>query len=299
MTRWEGKSRGGVSGHKFFVFIIKHFGVSFAYFFLSIVAVYFLFSSKRTFSAIFFYFNKIHKNSKLKSFFMVYRNYCMLGKMLVDKVAMLTGADKKYICDFEDDYQIRKLIEGNTGGIIINAHVGNWEIAGQLLERFETKVNILMFDAEHEKVKQYMSDVLTNKNVNFIIIKEGYDHLAKIEKALLNRELIAMNGDRFMSGNRTMSCGFLGMNAEFPVSPYYMAGKYKVPVLYAFAMKESKKYYRIYATEKHYVEGFESMNTRDKCLAEALRDYVSVLENMVKKYPLQWFNYYNFSNQTL
>ena len=299
MAEWEGKTRGGVSGYKFFVFIIKHLGVSFAYFFLKIVAVYFLFSSHKTFKTTYFYFNKVHKFSKVKSFFSVYQNYCMLGKTLVDKVALLSGAEHNFSYNFSDDYRIRELVDENSGGIIVNAHVGNWEIAGQLLEKFDTRINILMFEAEHERVNKYLANVLSNKKVDFIIIKDGFDHLEKIEKALLNNEIIAMNGDRFMEGNRTMTCTFMGRDAEFPISPYYMAGKFKVPVLYAFAMKEGKKFYHIYATEKKWVHGFNSMKTREAGLQQAVNDYASTLEMMVRKYPLQWFNYYNFWNQTL
>ena len=58
-VNWEGKTKGGVQGHKFFIFILKTFGLGFAYFFLRIVAFYyFLFDPNR--KIVFNYFREIH-----------------------------------------------------------------------------------------------------------------------------------------------------------------------------------------------------------------------------------------------
>lgn len=294
MTQWDGKTRGGVTGHKIFVFFIKNFGISFSYFFLKLVAVYFLFSSSQAYKSIFFYFNQIHKQSKPKSFLNTYRNFCMLGKILVDKIALLSGAEKRFTFNFDGEEHLHALASNKTGGILVNAHVGNWEIAGQLLERIDTKVNILMFDAEHRQVKKYMSEVLTNRNIGFIIIGNDLKHLEKIRDALNNHEIIAMNGDRFMEGNRTITFDFLGKSAEFPVSPFYMAGKFNVPILYVFAMKESKFHYHFYATPPKKFENFNNLKLREQNLKSLVFEYVKLLENKIKEYPLQWFNYYKF-----
>jgi predicted LPLAT superfamily acyltransferase len=37
-----------------------------------------------------------------------------------------------------------------------------------------------------------------------------------------------------------------------------------------------------------------SLEKRKIYLEEAVQDYVATLERMVRKYPLQWFNYYDF-----
>ena len=227
-----------------------------------------------------------------------YHNFCMLGKVIVDKIALLSGSYTKFTYTFDGENHLRTLAAAQTGGILVNAHVGNWEFAGQLLERLDTPINILMYDAEHENIKKYLATVLENKNVRFIIIKDSYTHLEKIRKALVNKEIIAMNGDRFMPGNKTLTCKFLGRDADFPVSPFYMAGKYDVPVVYVFAMKESASHYHFYASPPRKLEHFASFHQREKALKSIVNEYVATLENIVIKYPLQWFNYYYFWKQT-
>jgi predicted LPLAT superfamily acyltransferase len=298
MNQWKGQTRGGITGYRIFVFFIRTFGLSFSYFFLKIVAVYFLFSSGEAHKASYNYYRHGLKLGKIKAYFKVYSNYVAFGKVLVDRIAVLSGFVKRYTYDFDGEHHLRKMVEDKTGGILVNAHVGNWEIAGQLLERLNTRINVLMFDAEHEKIKQYMSGVLVNKNVNIIVIKDGISHLEKIKEALENKEIIAMNGDRFFEGNKVISCPFLGKEALFPVGPFYMAGKYKVPVTYAFAMKESKTHYHFYATPPRWIENFNQLKERDNSLKQVVTEYAAELERIVKRYPNQWFNFYDFWRHT-
>jgi predicted LPLAT superfamily acyltransferase len=184
----------------------------------------------------------------------------------------------------------------DNGGLLISAHVGNWEIAGQLLNRLEKKVNIILFDAERQQIKGYLSDVLANRNVHFIVIKDDYSHLVEIRQALANKEIVAMHGDRYIEGNKTVVVDFMGRPAKFPLGPVNMAAKFKVPVSFVFAIKATPKHYHFYATPLQYIPYPGSLKQRDATLTEAVKIYVKKLEGILLKYPLQWFNYYDFWN---
>jgi predicted LPLAT superfamily acyltransferase len=144
MANWEGKTRGGLLGYRIFVFFIKTLGIRFAYMFLYFVAPYFIFFSRKSYKAQFFYYRHIHHYTAVKSFFSAYLNFCLLGKTLVDKIAVLSGLRDKYTFNFEGEHYLRQMVSDGTGGILINAHVGNWDIAGQLLERLDTTIHVLM-----------------------------------------------------------------------------------------------------------------------------------------------------------
>ena len=294
MANWQGKSRGGLFGYMFFVFIIKKLGISFAYFLLRIVALYFLLFSSKQKKAIREFYRRGFKYSASKSYFAVYKNYCTFGEVLVDKIAVLSGMKHKYTFDFDGEENLRKLAEKKKGGILINSHVGNWEIAGQLLERIDVKINLLMFDGEVAAIKKYMSDVLVNKNIKIIAIKPDMTHVEQISSALHNGELIVIGGDRYMSGNKVLTCNFMGYEADYPAGPFYLAGKFNVPVIFAFAMKESKRHYHFYATSPKVMHEFNNPEKRQKVLNSFAQDFAAETEKMIKKYPLQWFNYYNF-----
>lgn len=291
MSSWKGQTRGGVLGYKIFVWTLKFIGISFAYFLLYFVVTYFIFTSGKAFGSLYRYFHKIQKYSRFRSLISIYRNYYIFGQVLLDKLAMLAGFQSKFTFDFEGEEYLRQM---DKGGLLISAHVGNWEIAGQLLNRLEKKINILLLDAEHQQIKMYLSDVLTNRNVNFIVIREDYSHLPEIKKAFEQGEIIAIAGDRFIEGNKIMVFDFLGKPAPFPVGPVNIAARFRVPVSYVFAIKESKKHYHFYATPLRLVPFSLNLKKRDEFLREALGAFVGAFEKIVRKYPLHWFNYYDF-----
>ena len=290
MEPWEGKTRGGVLGYKIFVWTLSTLGISFAYFLLRFVVVYFVFTSGKAFGSVYRYFREHQNFGILKSLISIYRNYYVFGQILVDKLALLAGFQQKFTFDFEGEEYLRQM---DQGGLLISGHVGNWEIAGQLLLRLEKKINILMYDAEHQKIKGYLADVL-KRNVGFIIIRDDYSHLQQIKEAFARGEIIAMHGDRHMEGNKTVVTEFLGKQAAFPLGPVNLASRFNVPASFVFAVKESKTHYHFYASPLQHIAFSNNLKKREIILSESVKKFVDAFETIVRKYPLQWFNYYDF-----
>ncbi len=291
MQSWQGKTRGGVLGYRIFVWTLKYLGLSFAYFLLYFVVTYYIFASRKAFRSIFSFFHETMKFSFLKSLSSVYRNYYNFGQVLIDKIAMLAGFQSNFTFDFEGEEYLRQM---ENGGLLISGHIGNWEIAGQLLNRLEKNINIILFDAEHQQIKGYLSEVLTNRRVNFIVIREDYSHLQEIRDALDRKEIIAMHGDRYLEGNKLVVLDFLGKPAPFPVGPVNLAARFGVPVSFVFAVKETNTHYHFFATPLRVVEFSRNLAKRNEILRETVQVYVSALEKTVKRFPLQWYNYYDF-----
>jgi predicted LPLAT superfamily acyltransferase len=295
MSNWKGQTKGNVLGLKIFVFLLKHGGLSAAYFLLRFVAAYyFLFawdSSKYTW----YYFNKRLGFGWIKSLVSIYQNYFVFGQTLIDKVVIMSGIKHPFKVESLGDWHLYDMAKNKTGGILISAHLGNWEIAGHLLKKLEYTVNIVMFDAEHEKVKSYLTGVMQErKNLKVIVVRNDMSHIFEISNALANKEIICMHGDRYVEGGNPIKVPFLGADAYFPTGPFFLAARYNVPISYVFAMKESSKHYRFYATEPkiYHLERGSSKNPIE--LKKIVGDYVVEFEKIVRKYPLQWFNYYDF-----
>lgn len=293
MPSWEGKTRGGVMGYRIFIWILKYTGLSFAYFLLSFVVIYFIFTSKKAVRSIYLFNKRIMKFSTQQAMINVYRNYHIFGQILLDKIAMLADFQQRFTFNFEGEEYLRQM---DNGGLLISAHIGNWEIAGQLLNRLEKRINIILFDAEHQKIKGFLSEKLSRRNVNFIIIRDDFSHLAEIRQALANKEIIAMHGDRFIEGNKTMELDFMGHAAQFPVGPVNMAARFGVPVSYVYAVKETHSHYHFYATPLYRIPFSGNLQKRDQAFRDALKIYVQSIEKVLRKYPCQWFNYYDFWN---
>lgn len=289
---WQGKSKGGFWGYRFFVFILRKLGISFTYFFIRIVAVYYLFFSFKSFKYTFFYFHSILKYNSIKSFAKIYKNYILLGEVLVDKMASLLGFDDIFTYQFDGEEQLKEIIDGNKGGILIGAHIGNWEIASHHLNRFQGKVHLLMLDAEQKKIKQLLENISINypENVNIIIVKNDFSHIYQVSKALQDKEIVCIHGDRFLKDSKTENINFLGKSALFSTGPFILASKFKVPVCYFYGMKEKNKHYHLFAFTSQY----NSTKYNKFLPKDMLLEYTSNLESIIKKYPEQWFNYFHF-----
>lgn len=294
MSTWEGKTRGGAVGYRIFIFFLKNINIRFSYAVLRFVAAYFwLFSNRKP--LLYFYQDRLQFNRK-KSYKSIYKNYVMLGECLLDKIVVMAGLKNKFTYDFVGEEYLHQLAKEKKGGILIGAHVGNWEIAGQLLKRIETKVHIVMLDAEHQKIKELLNDVMKER-MSIIPITNSYDHLYTIEEALKNGEFIAIHGDRFLIGAKTVACNFLGEEAQFPTGPFYMASKFKAPVCFVSAIKKSRFHYQFSATKPEILPFPGKLKTRNQDLEKLVEPYVENLELIVRKNPTQWFNFYPFWTQ--
>ena len=288
---WKGKTRGGLLGYKIFVFVLKKLGLKSAYFLLRLVSAYFVLFAPSASKHIYRYFRDIHHQSVSRAIISVFSNFYIFGQTLIDKTAIMSGATNKFTYDFDGEEHLHQLKEMGRGGMLISAHLGNWDIAGFLLKRIDVKINIVMFEAEHEKIKSYMDNIVKNNNVNVIPIKQDMSHIISIKKAINNNELICMHGDRFVEGSRVSRQEFMGKQAFFPTGVFSIVDKLNVPYTIVYCLKEK-------SNSLHYKLSSTEIQDNHKGTSEILADYVKTLEGKVKQYPHQWFNYYNFWNET-
>lgn len=285
--QWEGKSKGTVLGYKIFIFSINNLGIRAAYGLLYFVALYYFFFAGKGTASIYYYFRNRLQNSWVKSVLSIYKSYYTFGKTIIDKAAISSGLKKLYTYKFDGVETIIDLLDKKQGGIMISAHVGNFEIAEFFFAEIDTRsqISLVTTDAERKNIKQYMEKVTMRSKIKFILIKEDLSHVFEINNALSSGELICFTGDRYMSGAKVMSESLLGKNANFPAGPFLLASRLNVPVLFVYVMKESNKHYHLYSRRAE---------SKARDAQGLLKEYTQSVEWMLRKYPLQWFNYFDF-----
>ncbi len=285
MAEWEGKSKGTPLGYKIFIFIINKIGTTAAYLLLyPVVAYYVLFSTKSN-RAIKQYFSKLKAYTPKKIKTSLFSNYYNMGQTLIDKIAIISAGELKFEIEREGMVNLKEMDAQKTGGFLIGAHMGNWEIAGHLMKIYTTPVNIVLLDGEEEQIKNVMDGAMGDRHFKTIPIRDDMSHIFKIHEAARNKEFICIHGDRFLPGQKTLEAPFLGDTAAFPAGPFTMASKLGLPVSFVYGMKETATHYHFYCTKP--ILGQVSKN-------EILASYIQKLEEMVMRYPNQWFNFYPF-----
>lgn len=287
MTQWQGKSGGTLLGYKIFIFFIQKIGVKSAYFVLYFVALYYYLFARKSNKAIFSYFRNRMGFSWIKAKVSVYKSYLTFGKTLIDKVAINAGLRNKFTYEFDGIETLQRLLADKKGGILISAHIGNFEVAEKFFADidFDMQINVITTDMERNEIKEYLESVSEKSALKNIIIKDDMSHIFEINAALSNNELICFTGDRFFDGNKTLEANFLGKKAQFPMGPFLIASRLKVPVVFVYVMKEPNLHYYLYARQAQ---------VKHRDAQHLLETYAANLESMLEKYPLQWFNYFDF-----
>lgn len=289
MSTWDGQSKGNRLGYAIFIFLLRWGGVKPAYLLLRFVVLYYIwFVPKATRPLRELYSTRLGfdkgKTSKL-----IRKNILTFGQTIIDRIIVMSGLKHRFTVERTGGHYLNELAEGGKGGIIVSAHIGNYELAGHLLQRLDSVINIVMYDGEAQQIKQYLDKVTGPKTFNIIFIREDMSHIYEMSAALGRNELICIHADRYVPGNRTIAHTFLGAIAHFPLGPFVLASKLRASVCFVFAVKQATYQYHFYGYQPKTYEG------RGTTGAELmLHDYVALLEEKVRQYPEQWFNYFDF-----
>jgi len=286
-TEWDGKSRGTVFGFKVFVFFIKNFGIQAAYNLMHLPVPYFCLFSRKNVRGLRYYFRKRLKYSWFKTVVSIYKTYFVFGQTLVDKIAISSGLRDDYTFEFDGEHLMKEALKLQKGGILISAHIGNFDLAqyffkGRLMN---TSISIVISDQDHQNIKEYLSQYLKKDEMQFIIVKDDLSHIFEISAALAQNRIICISGDRYLENTKCMEAELLGKTAKFPMGPFHLGSRLDVPVMYVYVMREPNRHYHLYA---RHVE-IKTRNPQD-----LLEKYTQSVTEIVNKYPLQWFNFYDF-----
>lgn len=294
MSDWDGQSKGSLLGYKILIFILKHTHIQVTYFIVWFIALYYYFSTRK--KDIRHFYRQVLSYGSINTELSIFRNYFIFGKTLLDKFAVLSGTTEKFTYDHEGEQHIYDMANAGKGGIIIGAHAGNWEIAGHLLSRYNRPVHVLIYDGERSNLKELIEETTGTKSYHVIAVKDDdMEHIYDIKDALSKGDLIAMHGDRFRDNSKTHLCDFFGKKAKFPLGPYYLAAQFDVPFCFVYTMKDTNSHYHFYSSPPLRIN-FSNPKSKVEDIKTKSELYAKELEKMIKKYPLQWFNYYNFWN---
>jgi predicted LPLAT superfamily acyltransferase len=287
MSHWKGQSKGSVLGYRIFVFCIQKLGIRTAYLLLVFVAFYYFMTAWNSNRSLYYYLRYRLRYSLGATVIGFYRSYFTFGKVLIDKTAISAGMRNKFTYEFDGIEILKSALERKNGGILLSAHIGNFEIASYFLEdiNIENRINLVISDREHQAIKAYLSKVARKSSIKFIVIQEDLSHVFAINEALTNNELIVFTGDRYMEGTKTLRAQLLEKETQFPAGPFLIASRLKVPVIFVYVMKEPNLHYHLYARE---------VEIKHRDAQGLLLSYCESLSTMIKKHPLQWFNFFDF-----
>jgi predicted LPLAT superfamily acyltransferase len=268
---------------------------------------YFLFSKKaREHSRLYLRRLSLATNSEKK--FSSLRHIIAFSLSLVEKIEAWSGKVSFKRIHFQDDdiTELVQRLEYAQGAFLISSHLGNMEFIRGLagfnrtgVSR-EVPVNAIVDFTVTAHFNRMLSKLNPHSVTQIISAKEmGPQTVILLQEKITAGELVVIAGDRTSANadSRYLSFTFLGGNAPFPYGPFFLAALSEAPVYAVFAMRQKdlslSSHYNLYIHRSPV--SFDCPRfQRENRIAELANWYVSLLEGYCKKYPHQWYNFYDF-----
>jgi predicted LPLAT superfamily acyltransferase len=290
--QWSGKTGGMKWMQKSLIALFKMTPLHVVYIIMGCVIPFYMLFAHKGYISIYHFFRNRLGYSPLKSFINVYINHYTFGKVILDRFAVYSG--RKFHIEIEGYEYFKELSSRENGFLQLSSHVGNYELAGYSLNSEMKRFNALVFPGETVTVMKNREKVLSQNKIQMIPVESDFSHIFLINNALMNGEIVSIPGDRIFGSSKSAECTFFGKKAKFPLGPFAIAVEREVQAISVFVMKEGVTKYRIFVKPVNLPED-ANMNRREKMNALA-QMFADNLESIIRRYPTQWFNYYEFWN---
>ena len=290
-SEWSGKTDGLPWMQRSLIGVFHVLPLWLLYGVMALVVPFYMVFGKSFKPSYRFYHEGLHFG-KMKSFWSACANHFRFGQVVLDRFAAYAGKKFQLLIDgqpFSDELEKRP-----EGFVQLSCHAGNYEMSGYaVLSRYK-KFYMLVYDGETATVMENRDRLFAQHNVEMILVKENLSHLFQLNSALENGDIVSMMADRVYGSQKTVTCNFLSKETHLPVGPFSIAIQKDAPVLAVFVMKEGWRKYHVYIRR---IAWDEELPDKQKKITQLAQNFASSFEEIIRKYPLQWFNFFDFWKQ--
>ena len=286
-----GQLRGGRWGIWFFITVLRLLGLRLTYALLVPPSIYFTFVSPDVPATMDYHRRVFGPQPWWKRRWLVFRHFLSFGRAIIDRTAVLAGDTKHFSFTFDGEPHVRRVLTEGKGVLLLTAHFGNWEAAGQLLTRLDVPINVTGFDKETAGIRSLLQQS-SKARFHLLPLTGSPTDAIPLVAALRRGEVVAMLGDR-PYGSPSTSIPFLGGEASFPIGAYVLAAIAGAPLVHVFSLREPGGHYRFlgFPPERPQMPPHDQ---RDAYLRDCAARFAGHLETIVKRDPLQWYNFFPF-----
>lgn len=216
----------------------------------------------------------------------IFRNF---AKYLVDffSFARFNAENIHELIDIQGLENLQQAFAADKGVVGVTAHLGNWELSAIAVALLGFPINAVALSHENTKINRLFVHQRATKGVGVIPVGASTREYLNVLK---EKQLIALAGDRLTSGGG-IKVDFMNRPTTVPRGPALLSLRTGAPILPAFMIRTAEDKFKLIFEAPIYSNGLK------KNLAEAehllTQKVIAIIESYVKKYPEQWFIFYN------
>lgn len=285
---WKGRTDGLPWMIRSLVVVMKVLDRRAIYLVMALIVPFYMIFNHQGYKSIYRFFRDRFDYGPLRSFFNVYANHFRFGQVIVDRYAAYAG--KKFKFSFDGNDLFLSMLDEPGGFVQLSSHIGNYEMVGYSLTSTSKRINGLFYGGESEVMMDFRRRILSMHNVGLIEVDGSMSHIFQMNAALDRGEIVSMTGDRLLGSSKALRCLFMGADANFPMGPFALAVQKDVPIMAVFSMRDKRGVYKVYVRK---ITSSPEKPVRAS-MQEMAQRFATELESIIRLYPTQWFNYYDF-----
>ena len=177
------------------------------------------------------------------------------------------------------------VLKKGKGGILLSAHLGNWEALFLYFSRKGYSVGAIYSTLIHDKVDEL---VRKWRSLFGLQLFERRSYTRRIIRFLKKNGLVFLLNDQKPAGIKGIDGVFLGHKTKILNTPVILAARNKIPIVPVYLVRENGR-------QHIYIKEPLEINDKDDS-SQAIEDAVvqlnTMVESWVKKYPEQWSWFY-------
>ena len=225
-----------------------------------------------------------------------FRHFFAFGQSMLDKIIVWAHKHTEINIDLESKKMLFGQLDSGQGCLLMGSHFGNLEYSRGISTRYpELVINVLLHDQHAEKFSTFMEEVGTESRMNLIQVTDiDFELALSLREKVQRGEWVVIAADRVPVGERKRVCSvnFFGEKASFPVGPYVLASLLHCPVYLMHCFYDERQYHvgvEFFGNELNFPR-----KNRQQAYENAAQKFASALEKQVVRFPLQWFNFFDF-----
>ena len=224
-----------------------------------------------------------------------YKQLRMFGVLIMDRSVALAAADTGIKVESDHRDRLKRALSLDRGLLILTAHFGALEIATPWLRTYVDpgKMHFVMYRDFSDSTEKFHQDQWKMlQGMKFINSTDPLAAGLQIMAALRQRQYVGIRADRVMGG-RSVQVRLMGENVSLPAGPFTAAVLGNAVVVTAFTLRQSARRYRMFVSEPRCYD-VQCGLSREELIQKAAQDYATDLEELLREYPYQWGNFYDF-----
>jgi predicted LPLAT superfamily acyltransferase len=225
----------------------------------------------------------------------VFRHFFTFSCVLLDRLFFLSNRLSHFEIKVHGLEEVVSSLAQSRGCILLGAHLGSFEVLRVVARRSPVPVKILMYRnnaGSYSRLVEALDPALADS-----IIEIGEpEAMLRVKESVGCGEIVGILADRAPQNDRIATVPFLADLAAFPTGPLILAATLDTPVVLFFGIRTGNRRYEV--CFEHFANHVNlNRARRAEDLAMWVRRYAARLEAYVRRYPFNWFNFYDFWEQ--